>query len=181
MTTKPPMVNSEEATQEDLIYARQQGQAYIEALHHMVNEVADGGGEKQVGDVIVAYANEPAEGLYYYEDDQLKWREPLPSEVHIEVSVRDAGDNRFIPGLGVDVTVEDKFGVEIGTQQHPFLWHPWLHHYGRNWEIPEDGEYNLTVKVSPGPFIRHDKKNGRRFIKPVEVRFEGAHLKTAEA
>jgi len=67
----------------------------------------------------------------------------------------------------------DPDGNEVGTHVQPFLWHPWLYHYGRNWTVPEEGEYRVRVRVEPPTFMRHDHENGRRYLEPVEVEFEG--------
>jgi hypothetical protein len=69
-------------------------------------------------------------------------------------------------------------GQAIGTHRQPFLWHPWLYHYGRNWEVPGDGSYRLRVRIEPPEFPRHDKINGRRYAEPVEVEFENVRVET---
>jgi uncharacterized protein involved in high-affinity Fe2+ transport len=176
-TQKPPMRASDEATKAQLDLAREQGDAYVRALQHMVEETANGGGEKRAGHYVVAYAHEEAEGMYHLANGSLEWQE-ADGNIHIEISVRDAGDNRFIPGLDVTLTVVDEDGQEVGTEPMPFLWHPWLYHYGRNWEIPGDGRYTLRVRIEPPEFMRHDEKNGRRYAEPVTVEFEDVELET---
>jgi uncharacterized protein involved in high-affinity Fe2+ transport len=146
----------------------------------MAQEEADSGGEKPAGNYIVAYAIEEAEGMYHLEGDQLVWHDPQQENAHIEISVRDAADNRFIPGLSVYLTVTDSSGKQIGRHQQPFLWHPWLYHYGRNWQLPGDGKYNLQVEIDPPQFHRHDKKNGKRYAEPVTVRFEKVDIETGQ-
>ncbi|MGH2543066.1 MAG: iron transporter [Ardenticatenaceae bacterium] len=175
---KPPMKASDEATEEQLKMAREQGRAYVHALHEMAHEEADAGGEQPAGDYIVAYAVEHAEGMYHLKDGQLEWQEPTEENAHIEIAVRDAADNRFIPGLNVQVTVLDTQGEEVGTHTQPFLWHPWLWHYGRNWRVPGDGAYTLRVRIDAPDFHRHDKKNGQRYAQPVAVEFENVEIKT---
>ena len=173
----PPMEESDEASAAQLDLARAQGAAYVKALKKMAGEVADGGGEKRAGQYVVAYAHEEAEGMYELVDGELRWREP-DGNIHLEVSVRDAGDDRFIPGLDVRLTVLDESGEEVGTERMPFLWHPWLYHYGRNWTIPGDGTYSLRVRIEPPSFMRHDEENGKRYADPVEVEFPDVELET---
>ncbi|MFW6331505.1 MAG: iron transporter [Gemmatimonadota bacterium] len=173
----PPMAASDEATAEQLDLARAQGESYVQAFEHMAGEVANGGGTAHAGDYIVGYAHEEAEGMYRREGGELVWQEP-DGNIHIEVSVRDAGDNRFVPGLDVTLTLLDSDGSEVGTERMPFLWHPWLHHYGRNWTIPGDGTYTLRVRVAPPEFMRHDEKNGKRYADEVVVEFPGVELET---
>lgn len=176
----PPMVPSDEATEEQLQMAREQGAAYRKALLHMASEEADDGGEQRAGDYIIAYAVEAAEGMYHLNNGRLEWHKPTTENVHVEVSVRDAADNRFIPGLNVFATLIDPHGNTVATHQQPFLWHPWLYHYGRNWEVPGDGEYTLRVRVDPPTFMRHDNKNGKRYAEQVEVEFTGVQIKTGQ-
>lgn len=177
---KPPMTVTKAAKPEELEMARAQGEAYRQALQHMMNEVAQGGEEKRVGDYIVAYAVEKAEGLYRLEDGELRWQEPEAANCHIEISVRDGADNRFIPGLVVHVRVTDSRDQDVGRHRHRLLWHPWLYHYGRNWQVPEDGRYTLDVSVEAPDFGRHDKENGRRYGDDVEVTFENVQIKTGK-
>lgn len=173
----PPMKESDEATDDELDLAREQGGVYVKALEHMVDEVANGGGEMRAGDYVVAFAHEEAEGMYHRADGSLEWREP-DGNIHIEISVRDAGDDRFVPGLDVALTIVDGQGREVGTETMPFIWHPWLYHYGKNWTIPGDGRYTLRVRIEPPEFMRHDQKNGRRYGEPVTVEFEDVELET---
>ena len=176
----PPMKKSDEATLEQLQMAGAQGDAYEKALHYMARQEADDGGEKRAGDYIVAYAVEKAEGLYHLQDGELKWREPDEENCHIEISVRDATDSRFIPALTVSLRVIDSSGKDVGLHQQPFLWHPWLYHYGRNWRVPGDGEYTLQVSIEAPSFPRHDNENGRRYTDDVEVTFENVTIKTGQ-
>lgn len=177
---EPPMRPSDEASEEQLRLARAQGDALARTLRHMTENEADDGGEQAAGDYLVGYAVEEAEGLYFMRDGELEWREPEQENVHVEVSVRDRADGRFVPGLTVHATLIDADGNEIGRHRQPFLWHPWLYHYGRNWTVPRDGAYSLRVRVEPPEFPRHDKINGRRFAEPVEVEFSDVAIKTGQ-
>ncbi|MBV9690835.1 MAG: iron transporter [Ktedonobacteraceae bacterium] len=94
--------------------------------------------------------------------------------------VCDGADGRFIPSLSVYTTRIDSKGKEIGTHQQPFLWHPTLYHYGRNWKVPGDGEYRLRVRIEAPNFSRHDKINGKRYTQPVEVEFTNVKIKTGQ-
>jgi hypothetical protein len=177
---KPPMEKSDEANPEQLDMAREQGDTYLKALKKMANHEADDGGMKPAGDYVVAYAVESAEGMYQTRNGELEWQEPQSENVHVEVSVRDAADNRFIPGLTVYATVIDADDNVIGRHEQPFLWHPWLYHYGRNWEVPGDGIYKLRVEIEAPKFGRHDKKNGRRFAENVTVEFDDVKIEAGQ-
>ena len=180
MFKKPPMEKSNEAKLEQLEMAREQGKTYVNALKEMSKKEADTGGEKKAGNYVVAYAVESAEGMYKFNNGELKWQDPGKKNIHIEISVRDGADDRFIPGLDVSVTVMDDSGKEIGSHNQEFLWHPWLFHYGRNWELPGDGKYTLKVDIKAPKFMRHDKKNGLRFAEDVEVVFENVKITTGQ-
>ncbi len=168
----PPMdAHTSEATQPQLDRAKAQGDAYGEALEYMTGTVAHDGGQQRSGDYLVGYAVEEAEGMYEWVDGELAWREPGEENLHLEVVVRDAGDGRFIPCLGVTATLLDPEGNEVGTHEQPMLWHPMIYHYGRNWTVPVDGPYTLRVRVEPPTFMRHDEVNGLRFTRPADVEF----------
>lgn len=175
--TRPPMdPDTSEADARQLELARAQGEAYGRALEHMTGEVAHDGGEQEAGHYRIGYAIEEAEGMYEWAYGELVWREPGEANLHVEVAVRDAADGRFVPACTVVATLVAPDGTEVGTHEHPLLWHPMLYHYGRNWQVPADGEYTLRVRVEPPTFMRHDEVNGKRFVEPVEVEFTGVHV-----
>ncbi len=58
------------------------------------------------------------------------WCEPGHANLYVELSVRDAGDGRFVPGARVLATLVDPDGEELGTHEQPLLWHPMIYHYG---------------------------------------------------
>ena len=174
----PPERSSDEANQPQLDLARSQGESYGAALGTMVGEVATDGGSTTAGEYVVAWAVEHAEGMYEPRDAGLEWVEPGDANCHVEIAVRDGADGRFIPGLKVTATLIGPDRREVGTHEQPFLWHPWLYHYGRNWTVPADGSYGLRVRIEPPAFGRHDKENGRRFAEPVSVEFEDVHIET---
>ncbi len=97
------------------------------------------------------------------------------------MSVRDAADHRFIPGLSITVTISDAGGAEVASGPVPFLWHPWLYHYGANFSLPGDGLYTIDVAVDPPTFGRHDKENGKRYAEPVSVTFADFSITTDKA
>jgi len=175
----PPMdPNTSEATAQQLELARRQGEAYGDALHYMTGTVAHDGGEQQSGHYLIGYAVEEAEGMYEWAGGELVWRDPGEDEnLHVEVSVRDASDGRFVPSVKVIATLTDPDGTEVGTHEQPLLWHPMIYHYGRNWHVPKDGHYRLHVRVEPPTFMRHDEVNGTRFYSVVEVDFDNVQVK----
>ena len=177
--SRPPMAASDEATSNQLRLAREQGDAFERALKQMTEHEAHGA-EQRAGDYLIGYAVEHAEGMYELHDGELRWMEPRDENAHLEIVVRDAGDGRFIPGLAVHATLIDGEGREVGTHEQPFLWHPWLYHYGRNWRVPGSGAYTLRVRVEAPTFCRHDKTNGQRYARPAEVEFQRVQIETGQ-
>ena len=172
--TKPDhsMKPSEEANAQQLKIARQEGAAYQEALNFMAEQVADSGAIQRSGDYIVAYAQEKAEGMYELRgENELEWVKPVSENCHLEVSVSDGSDGRFIPYLKVHATLTKQSGERVGPFEVPFLWHPGLYHYGKNIQVPGDGQYELHLRIEPPTFMRHDKVNGERYAKTEEVSF----------
>jgi uncharacterized protein involved in high-affinity Fe2+ transport len=177
--SRPVERPSDEADRHQLTLASQEGEAYHRSLLYMAHEVAHSGGMKRAGDYIVAYAQEKAEGMYGPgRDGALEWIAPEGENCHLEVSVSDAGDRRFIPGLSIEVVLKTQAGEMIGPFEMPFLWHPGLYHYGRNIKVPGDGRYTLSVRIAAPTFHRHDRINGRRYAEDVEVTFEDVDIKT---
>jgi hypothetical protein len=178
MHSGPPMdPDTDEASPEQLEAAMSQGDSYGRAVALMAGTIANDGGEQEAGDYLIGYAVEAAEGMYHWVDGRLEWREPEEENLHLEITVRDAADGRFIPGVRVLATLLAPGGDEVGTHEQPMLWHPMLYHYGRNWFVPCDGDYVLRVLVDPPQFSRHDEINGRRFMEPVSVEFSKVRVK----
>jgi uncharacterized protein involved in high-affinity Fe2+ transport len=175
-TRKPPMDTSEESDRGQLRLARRQGDALREAVDAMNEESDSGVLTQRAGDFEIAVAVEEAEGMWEPQNGELEWHNPEDENCHVEVCVRDAADGRFVPELDVTVTLVDPDGNELGTHAQPFLWHPWLYHYGRNWTVPEEGEYRIRVRVEAPRFARHDHENGCRFREAVEVEFGGVQI-----
>jgi uncharacterized protein involved in high-affinity Fe2+ transport len=171
------LLPSEEATSAELAFALQQGEAFGDALDHMLTEVADIGEETHVGPYLVSYAIEDAEGMYMPDENgDLKWHEANGENLHLEVSVRDATDGRFIPELIIHARLIDSEGNDVGMHRQPFIWHPWVYHYGRNWLVKESGDYSLEVEIKAPTFARHDKVNGNRYSGDVRVVFSNVKI-----
>ncbi|OLR93623.1 iron transporter [Actinokineospora bangkokensis] len=165
----PPMSASNEADPDQLQVAREQGEAYHRALNAMLEE--SGGVVERAGEYTVVLVQEGAEGMYGLHDGELVWHEAAEgANGHLEVAVADAADGRFVPGLEVTATVL-RGDRPLFTAHLPFLWHPFLHHYGANVRIPGEGAYTVQVRIEPPAFMRHDPVNGKRYAEPVDVTF----------
>jgi hypothetical protein len=167
---------SEESSAAQLELARRQDKALRAALQAMDKESDSGVLTRKAGDYEVGLAVEEAEGMWEWRAGELNWRNPKSENCHIEVCVRDRADGRFIPDLDLTVTLLDAEGCELGIHWQPFLWHPWLYHYGRNWEVPQEGTYGVRVRVEPPTFMRHDHENERCYRERIDVEFDGLEI-----
>lgn len=175
--TVPSRRATDEASATGLRLAKEAGDAYRRMVDYFLENVATDGNLQRAGDYAVGVATEEAEPLWHLLGGELELKEPATGDnAHLEVVVMDAADQRFVPGLTIDVTLVAGNGKEVGTFRLPFLWHPTMYHYGRSIHIDEAGTYDLTVNIAPPTFGRHDKTNGRRYAEPVSVVFEGIRL-----
>lgn len=151
--------------------AEDQGKAYSAALDYMKN--MDNHAEKEVDDYIISLASEEAEGTYQLENGELKWNTPKEGfNTHLEIVVRDKKDKRFIPGLKIKGKVYDEDKNLIVDTDFPFLWHPFLLHYGAFFKIPKSGKYKVEVEIPAPTFHRHDEIKGKRYGKDVKTEIE---------
>lgn len=166
----PPMAASNEAQPDQLKVARAEGDAYGKALASMKEE--SGAMMQRAGHYTVVLVQEDAEGMYMLHGDGLVWSEaPEEANAHFEVAVADATDGRFVPGLDVQITLLRE-GQELWTTELPFLWRPFLYHYGGNAKVPGEGTYSVQVRIAAPTFMRHDPVNGKRYPEPVDVVFD---------
>lgn len=171
-----PNVNSpEEQEQERLV--RAQGEAYKASYDRLMAD--DPHAETETDDYRITASFEPAEGMYIPdgEDGSLRWRTPVGGEnQHFEVIVRDREDGRFVPGLDIRLRLLDAGGTAVADLAIPFIWHPFVLHYGIDGRIPAEGDYTAEVFVAAARFARHDQVRGRRYARDVRVRLGPVHL-----
>jgi uncharacterized protein involved in high-affinity Fe2+ transport len=172
MTTevhRPPAEPSNEAAADQLEVARAQGVAYRRALQAMDEE--SGAIAQTAGEYLVAFVQENAEGMYGLDGGELVWHEAdEEANAHLEIAVADGADGRFVPGLDITLSLYEG-GTELFSTPMPFLWHPYLYHYGTNAKVPGRGPYDVKVHIAAPKYMRHDPVNGRRYAEPVEVSF----------
>ncbi|MFC6825337.1 iron transporter [Halopelagius fulvigenes] len=180
MPQKPEKEPSDEVDRNQLQMARTEGEAYHSSATYMMTSVANTGDVTRVGDYYVGFAQEEAEGMWELRDEgEFEFVEPDEENCHVEIVVTDGADKRFVPHLDVTVTLEGE-GETVGPVETPFLWHPGVHHYGANVELPGDGTYDLHVEIAPPTFKRHDETNGNRYGETVETTFEGVEIETGQ-
>jgi hypothetical protein len=169
------MEASNEAEPEQLDIARAQGGTYGQALQAMDEE--SGAVTQRAGDYLVAFVQENAEGMYELQDGRLVWHEaPEEANAHLEIAVADAADGRFVPGLDITLTLLEG-DRELFTTNMPFLWHPYLYHYGTNAKVPGEGPFSVRVTIGAPTFMRHDPVNGKRYEQPVHLVFDDRRFK----
>ena len=180
MPDNPEKQPSDEVDENQIQQSRTEGDAYLTSVKYMATRVANDGGTTEAGDYLVGYAQEEAEGMYHLENEgEFAFVEPDEENCHVEVVVADEGDGRFVPYCDVEATLE-RDGETVGPLEVPFVWHPGLHHYGRNVEVPEGGSWDLHVEIRPPGFHRHDEQNGDRYGETVEVTFEDVDVETGQ-
>ena len=163
--------------------AKLPGDAYTHTLKDMYKQATDGK-DQVVGDYFVACAIEYAEGWWLYKGDQFRYASENDmsgkTNGHLEVAVCDAKTIRFLPDLDVTATVLDDRGNKVGTMNEPFMWHPWLYHYGENWRVPKTGHYKVHVHFEPPSYRRYGKTYGKQFTKPEDLDFDDMVIKTGQ-
>ena len=158
--------------------ARKQGEAFDAALEIMSQDV-DTCLSVHKDDYIITIACEEAEGSYVPADEKsLTWNAPgKPLNKHIEIVVQDADDHRFLPELSIRCTMRDTNGDGIAEFELPFMWHPFMFHYGSDVELPGEGDYRFSLTIGQPEFGRHDELNGARYKTAVQVDLGPLHLK----
>ena len=167
-------INSPQEKEQERL-ARNQGDAYRASYEMLMRE--DPHAEAAADDYIVTASFEPAEGMYVFSDTGLEWHTPSEGEnQHAEVIVRDADDRRFLPELSIRMKLSDQAGGVVADVPIPFIWHPFVLHYGVDIVIPGEGDYVAEVFIEAPRFRRHDEVRGRRYTRDVAVRLAPVHL-----
>jgi len=171
----PKIDSPEEREQERL--AKKQGEAYQVSYEILMAE--DPHAVVEVDDYRIMASFEPAEGMYGPRPDgSLAWETPGDDDnQHFEVIVRDRHDGRFLPGLDVHLRLFDADGQKVAETTVPFIWHPFVFHYGIDGRIPAEGDYTAEVVIPIPRFHRHDEVRGKRYTRDVTVRLGPVHLK----
>ena len=192
---QPPLTQAEE---KDTTLANAQGDAYHETTLAMYKQATDGK-DKPLGDYHVGYAIEYAEAYWYFPaiengNAHAAHTAQLPSEPsgrlrytgdveasarrngHVEIAVLEERTGRFMPGLQVTGTLTDAQGNDFGKKDVPFMWHPWLYHYGENWRVSGDGTYRLRVHADAPPYRRYGRETGKALANAIDTDFENVKI-----
>ena len=167
---KPVAAESNESTNQQLAYARAEGQT-VEAAWQWLKGHAAAAGDANAGEYTIGYAVSAPEG--WYEGAGAAWHAAPAAGAHLQIVVRDGGDGRLVPQVVVRATLRDAAGKEVLSRTLPFGWYPLLNGYGDNVAIAGPRPFTLDVEIAPPDYRRHDPYNGDRFTLPTRVRFEG--------
>jgi hypothetical protein len=155
-----------------------QGSAYSDALDYLAT-IVDYSSSTTVDDYIITLAAEESEGMYYKSEnsDEISWHPPAKDKnQHLEIVVQDKDDKRFIPELDITAELFDDQQNSLGVKSCPFLWHPYIFHYGSMWHLADEGTYSVKVLIKRPEFGRHDEVLGKRYLHDVAVTFDNIQL-----
>jgi len=164
--------------------SRAEGGAIDHPLAELLRSVGTSGSQERSGDYRVAVIVRHGRGAWKSRNGKLGYEAPdanIGPVSHIDVIIRDAVTGRFIPGLKVRVTVLNARKREIDTYSLPFMWHPWLNHYGLNIPDPGKGRYTIRVHADAPALRRYGSTALRKFNKPVDASIRNIRFDTDEA
>ena len=162
--------------------ARREGTAMDRPLRDLARRTDVSGSQIRSGDYEVAVVVQRARGYWEARDGKLRYRRAdnnVGPIAHIDVSIRDATTGRFLPDLKVRATVLNSRNKEIDTYVLPFMWHPWMNHYGLDVAEPGPGRYAIRVRAEPPAFRRYGSTALRKFNQPINVLVRGLQFAAA--
>ncbi len=171
--------DSRQATQ----LASSEGEAVDRPMADLLRSADASGSQARSGDYKVAVVVRSARGYWEARNGKLNYASPTNSvgpTAHIDVSIRDATTGRFVPDLKVRVTVLDSRKKEIDTYATPFMWHPWMNHYGLNMPVPGPGRYTIRVRAEAPAFRRYGSMALKKFNRPIDVEVHNVRFVIAE-
>lgn len=184
-TTKarlPLTVKSNEATGEQLAYAKAEGDSINNCIAWILSQAGNNGGQIRAGEYKISYALTAPEGWYEYDNNSVFWLEPHNSNAHLWLFIQDGADGRLVSGLNISASLLNSNGNVVQEKSIPFAWMPLINGYGNNLQFGGNGNYKLQIKIMPPFFHRHDPYNGDRFTKLIkaEIPITFGELSTSE-
>ena len=135
-------------------------------------------GKQISGDYSVELVSSAAMGWYESRDGKFVWVDPAANtNLHLEVILKNTIDQRPLPDAGVSLFITDQNNRVIISKPMIMLWSIPGYHYGNNFTLPAQGNYTVTISVTPPTFARHHKQAGNRFSSPAQVTFQSVALK----
>jgi hypothetical protein len=155
--------------------ARKQGEKYLDAVDYMVS-VAERCERKEIGDYVVVFSQQKAEGMDGLSDGKPEGTKPDSAYCRIQIAVLDSIDKRFVPELKVRAKLTDEAGCLVADLNVPFVWHPALFHYGTDVSVAKSGRHDLHIAIEAPSFTRHRRFSGNRYATGVELTFKGLEI-----
>lgn len=165
---QPPGEASEEATDEQLALARDQGRTASEALDYLLQHEATTSATARAGEYELAVA--------LIAPDRGSQAARSNSTVHLAVVVRDGYDGRLVPNLTVHAKL---FGAGDKTTWEGSLspvCDPVLDHYGAELDVTQSSAVDAQVLIEMPRFYRHDPINGDRYHGATAAMFHGLQV-----
>ena len=170
-------------SREAMELAASEGSALDLPLAGMLRDPDASGSQIRSGDYKVSVVVQRARGDWEDRDGKLMFISPdsdIGPIAHMDVLVRDAASGRLVPGLSVRATILDSRKRAIDTYSMPFMWHPWMSHYGLNVPVPGNGRYTVRVRAEAPGFRRYGSSALKKFNKAIDAEVRGVRFVTAE-
>ena len=174
-SARPDDRGATEGAQVEWHLAREQGDAYGDALQRATQLAADSG-ERRTGDYWITYLLDSPRRIYTWADGKPRWQEPEGANLYVGIAVRDATDGRFIPAVSVAVSLIDEVGKVVGAGEQSLVWDPLAHQYGRNWQVHGAGPHSICVRIEPPSRVQSDDVAPGQLMRPLEVEFADLNL-----
>lgn len=174
-SARPDDRGATEGAQVEWHLAREQGDAYGDALQRATQLAADSG-ERRTGDYWITYLLDSPRRIYTWADGKPRWQEPEGANLYVGIAVRDATDGRFIPAVSVAVSLIDEVGKVVGAGEQSLVWDPLAHQYGRNWQVHGAGPHSMCVRIEPPSRVQSDDVAPGQLMRPLEVEFADLNL-----
>lgn len=175
-SAKPVDRGATESAQVEWHLAREQGDAYGDALQRATQLAAGDSGERRTGDYWITYLLDSPRRIYSWAEGKPSWQEPEGANLYVGIAVRDASDGRFIPAMSVGVTLTDEAGKVVGAGEQRLVWDPLAHQYGRNWKVHGAGPHSMCVRIEPPSSVQSDQAVSGQAMSPLEVEFADLNL-----
>ena len=170
-------------SREALELATSEGNAIDRPLADLMRNPDASGSQVRSGAYRIAVVVQRARGDWEVRDGKLIFIEPdsaIGPIAHMDVIVRDAASGRLVPRLSVRATILDSRRRVIDTYTMPFMWHPWMSHYGLNVPVPGKGRYTVRVRAEAPAFRRYGSLALGKFNKAIDADVRGVRFVTAE-
>jgi uncharacterized protein involved in high-affinity Fe2+ transport len=165
MPMMPVMAKSNEATKDQLAFARAEGDSVDKCTNWLLQQKAVVTGQINAGEYKITYVFSRPEGWYELSNEILTWQPPSSNaNAHLWLFVQDAADHRIVPPLSIKYILTNAQGNVSDENEITYAWMPLINGYGNNIKLSENGNYTLQLDISPMPYRRHDPYNGDRFM-----------------